>query len=394
LESYDSNLFYQLANQPFKFNTLVRKLCEPYPFKHDRLNHILEELNRLYKEKLGFGLTKALTNQVLWSIQSVLKLRKKGQKASLPKPRKLNQIHKISFTVDYECLKQMDNRLLIKLGQSKTGSRINYKLKLPAFIDSVKTVTVVWIKNVVIQFHIAYKLKMDMSPISDLSGFASIDLGYSNLISMISDRLESLVINGKPLKHYLVWLVDRLSDFQSKEDWISYRKLWLYHHNLMKVFYTTLAKQIANKLIQKKVKHVFIGKNILSIFQQKSNTSRFFNKAFRFMKFGYFIALLKQYLEPYGIEVKLVDESYTSQLDPFTNEKVTRNKSLVKGSKATYHSDLMAALNIAKKAMNTAFHATKEWIRKLTRPTVVKSYCKVSDMYHFTLLLQSALSRL
>ena len=369
----------------------MRKLCEPYPFRNDRLNHILETLNKLYKEKLGLGLTKALTNQILWSVQSVLKLRKKGQKASLPKPRKLNQISKISFTVDYECLKQIDNRLLIKLGQSKTGSRINYKVKLPDFVDKAKTVTVVWIRDVALQFHITYKQQEDRLHIKDLSGFASIDLGYTNLVSMISDKLESLVINGKPLKHYLVWLTDKLAEFQSKEDWVSYRKLWLYHHNLMKAFYTTIAKQIANILVENRIKDVFIGQNILKSFQEKSKLGRFFNKAFRLMKFGYFVALLKQYLQPYGIEVKLVDESYTSQLDPFTDEKITRNKSLAKGSKATYHADLMAALNIAKKAMHTTFAASKEWIRKLTRPVVVKSFCKLSDMYHFSLLLKSAI---
>jgi len=369
----------------------VRKLCEPYPFRNNKLNHVLEDLNKLYKEKLGFGLTKALTNQVLWSVQSVLKLRKKGQKASLPKPRKLSQINKISFIVDYECLKHMNNKLLIKLGQSKTGNRVNYKVKLPNFVDKAKTVTVVWIRDTALQFHITYKQQEDELHIKDLSGFASIDLGYTNLVSMISDKLESLVINGKPLKHYLVWLTDKLAEFQSKEDWISYRKLWLYHHNLMKVFYTTIAKQIANVLIKKKIKHVFIGQNILRSFQEKSNLGRFFNKAFRLMKFGYFVALLKQYLQPYGIEVKLVDESYTSQFDPFTNEKVTRKRSLAKGSKATYHADLMAALNIAKKAMQTTFAASKEWIRKLTRPIVVKSYYKLSNMYHFSLLLKSAI---
>jgi IS605 OrfB family transposase len=361
LYNIDPQAFYAIINLPYMLESLVRKKVIPLPaIQNDQqLMDLLDQMYDMFKSKLGFGLTIESTRLVRESYISALKLRANGRKASFPKPKKLNSVSRFTFRIRSDNFRLKDNKTLtIRLGQKSTNHQKIIKLKVSDCIESIRCINITVIFGIAVFFNIVYKTDIVNQAFNiDTSKFISVDLGYTNLLSMVSNTVESIVINGKPLKHFYVWVRDKLAEFQSKNDWIAYRKLLVYLKNVNKVLYHTIPNFIIQLCLKYNIGKIYVG-DIMNIFQQTSNLSSRFNKSFRLFKFGYLVNLLKYKGEPYGIKVEVISEEYTSTYDPFTNKKVVRKKSLAKGSYGTYHADLMGALNIAKKAMNKCFCVT------------------------------------
>ena len=157
---------------------------------------------------------------------------------------------------------------------------------------------------------------------------AGIDIGIDNLYTIAFDDFsEGLIVSGKSLKHinqasnyYIDNYRSRLSNHGITEEtkreqrWWENRRRRLYHE------YTTLNNKTASELVKKNVGTVIIGWN--DGFKHNSNMGRCNNRKFVSLPHKKIVENLVYKLEELGINVILVEESYTSKASFIDNDVV------------------------------------------------------------------------
>ena len=365
---------------------------EKIPRKKEIVDLALQdEMYELF-QKLGWEPTTALAHKVAWQFKSVVELRKRGEYANLPEPIDFVDLKRFTITL-MQNVKVKGRNISVRIGNRKF-KQITINAKLPRFVqpERVKTVNVIWEKDVGITLDVVYEVEDERIPVPQRDGFISIDLGFHNFAAIVSDKAESIVVSGKPLQNFLAWSNEKLAELQKQHKWREYRRLQKYKRGVVTNFLYSLAHSIVDLAIQSNVGVIVVG-DIGNLFQQKSK-AKHFNRIFRQFSFGKFIHILKFLAEQYGILVHLQDEYNTSKESCIEGTKVVkRNRSELRLSDGkVVHADLNAAFNIAKKATGVCLRTTKELIRKLTRPIKV-SFAKMSDLHRIHLALQSAFAR-
>ena len=157
---------------------------------------------------------------------------------------------------------------------------------------------------------------------------AGIDIGIDNLYTIAFDDFsEGLIVSGKSLKHINQasnYFVDNhrsklakhgLTEVTTIEQrWWENRRRRLYHE------YTTLNNKTVSELIKKNVGTVIIGWN--DGFKKNSNMGRCNNRKFVSLPHKKIVDNLVYKLESLGIDVILVEESYTSKASFVDNDVV------------------------------------------------------------------------
>ena len=201
---------------------------------------------------------------------------------------------------------------------------------------------------------------------------AGIDIGIDNLYTIaFDDFTEGLIVSGKPLKHINQasnYFIDKHRSKLAKHNitvatkleqrWWENRRRRLYHE------YTTINNKTVDELVARNVGTVIIGWN--DGFKHKSNMGRCNNREFVSLPHKRIVDNLAYKLGSLGINVILVEESYTSKasfidndalpvFNKDTNVKYTfSGKRKHRGLYVTKHgqrinADLNAAYNIIRK---------------------------------------------
>ena len=157
---------------------------------------------------------------------------------------------------------------------------------------------------------------------------AGIDIGIDNLYTIAFDDFsEGLIVSGKSLKHINQFSNYYVDNHRSKlakhgltestkieQRWWENRRRRLYHE------YTTLNNKTVSALVKKNVGTVIIGWN--DGFKKNSNMGRCNNRKFVSLPHKKIVENLVYKLESLGINVILVEESYTSKASFVDNDKL------------------------------------------------------------------------
>jgi len=330
---------------------------------------LLYELRQL-PQMVVYGLVR----QWVQAFKSCITKRKQGLKASLPGVRKPN-----SIAIDIDgLLLEVDNSLVtLKLSRC-----LKLHWKIPDNIENVTSCQIVYFRYIdELELRIRYQIQPESANVS-LQNWLSIDLGVNNLVSAISNTGPSFIISSGWITSLLNWAYDKISISQSFGFEKMRKRIYAYLKRRIHTNLHQLTSKIIEYCLQYSIGVIFIGQNVIdSIRNSKQNKS--ISKQLRWilgkLPFGKFVQMLKAKAEKFGIQVQLVNESYTSKASALDDEPIKQEtysikriqRGLVKSDKnEVWNADLNACLNIAKKAKVLSSTEVKQnrhfWLRKLS----------------------------
>lgn len=200
----------------------------------------------------------------------------------------------------------------------------------------------------------------------------AIDLGVNNLVTCVTNKGKSFIIDGKKLKsinQYYNKRNSRLQCLNNKKDIKEYSKqqyqILNKRNNRVNDYISKAAKLIINYSINNNIDTIIIGKN--NNFQSNINLGKANNQNFAFLPLGKLAFKLKYLCQLYGIRYIEQEESYTSKASFFDNDDIpiydknNKNKYIFSGKRIKrglyktsngklLNADVNGALNILKKS--------------------------------------------
>ncbi len=412
--------------RPFLSKLFLEKFVKgkaELPYENEKIREWKRGLVTLWKERIGSDTAKALVGVVAKEVKSVLEKWKRGEKASLPKPKKLSSLY--SFTletnpnmvVDKRELKEKrkSNHIVVRIGKDFGA----VKFKIPAGIN-VKHVKINWSASGEVTYPVSYEVsENDLKLNKDY--FLSIDLGVKNLISAVSNKenLPSFIISGNPLKAFNQWVNKLSAKLQSEGKEKEHKKLWRYRKKRVKQFFGAVTNFIVSLCLKEGIGRVIISDSLKEEYQRESTKGKRFNQIFRFIPLGKLIEKIEYKCRLAGIEFLKETETYTSQISSitgnieeisgkskeelteedikklrFTGKRVKRG--LFKDLKLNkvFNADINGALNLAIKKLGKRvreeFLKLSNWIDKLSRP--IKLTLFLHSKYSVSLLLKQGIT--
>ncbi|ADY74021.1 transposase, IS605 OrfB family [Desulfurobacterium thermolithotrophum DSM 11699] len=373
---------------------------EKLPFENENIRNWKKELVVLWTEKIGSDTAKALVGVVAKEFKSILEKWKKGEKASLPKPRKLNTLY--SFTletnpnmvVDKRKLqgKRNSNHIVVRIGKDFGA----VKFKVPESLK-IKHIKINWSASGEVTYLTSYEVPKS-EVILNKEFFLSIDLGVKNLISAVSNKedLPSFIINGNPLKAFNQWVNKLSTKLQSEGKELEHKKLWNYRKKRIEQIFGMVSNFIVTICLKEGIGRVIISDSLTKEYKKEGTKGKRFNQEFRQIPLGKLIQKLEYKCKLAGIEFLKEPEPYTSQVSSITGnikeitgkDKKEITEEDVKKLKITgkrikrglfkdlklnkvFNADLNGALNIAIKKLGKrvreGFLKLSNWIDKLSR---------------------------
>ena len=439
------NLIYLIAIEyfknmknlkPFVNKNFLEKFVkgkENLDFENEKIKEFKNKLIKIWKEYLGSDLVNSFLNVIIREYKSIIGLWKKGYKANLPKPRKLKNLHKLTFETNKNLVtdnrlkkKNPENSITIRLGRTAVFG--NIKVRILPSINFRPTIKITWFRDCCVIIQIPYKLTYtaEKSDINNSSiRWLAIDLGINNLISAISnvEELRSFIINGKSLKAFNKWYNDLKSKLQSEGKLKELRILEKYRRNRIKQFFHTVASTVTYICVSNNIDTIIIGDSLLSKYQSEKNMFKKNEKDFRYIPLGKLIHILKYKLKIFGIKVETVPELFSSKLSSVSDKiekfvtknvinkiKKTKNKDeiikiiskiknkiksapingarikrglfLDKKINKLFNADINGALNIAfiffqNEKIRNEFFKLNNWLDKLCRPIKFEIFTKI-----------------
>lgn len=204
-------------------------------------------------------------------------------------------------------------------------------------------------------------VKLPREPKGNLT--AGIDLGVNNLMAVYVENGESFLVNGRPLKAMAFYWQERTAEYQSKLNKSGVktgRKLRRMHEKAKlqaRHYINTAVRQTVKRLYQLGVSRIVVGypKGIARGSERGKKQNFILSHVWRF---NYVIKRLAEVAEEYGVQVVVVDETFTSQTCPFCGKPHERAR-FVRGlyrcpaEGLVMNADLVGAFNILKKATKT-----------------------------------------
>jgi len=250
--------------------------------------------------------------------------------------------------------------------------------------------------------HISYKLvvvyEKEISQVTlQKDKVLAIDYGISNFATcVIEGNPISYIIDGKGLKTLLRKKLKKIAKLQSKLDNLKNKglqavqverklhKLWKRVKNLIRDFAHKVSSLIKKLAVLNGVKTVVIGK-VQESKNKENNLPDLVNQLFKLLPHGKVTEYLTYKLKEAGVEVKVVDESYTSVTDScderagVTKESKGNGRRIKRGLflspiKGLVNADVNGARNILRKFKKSWF----DLVTGLKRVVKVRVY-KLSE---------------
>jgi IS605 OrfB family transposase len=326
-----------------------------------------------------------------------------------PKPKKLSLLLNFSAEGNANTFKREEDSLVIRL-RKKQYLKVKLPKGFPYRVSSVR----LKLFGDDLYVDVVYEQEIeDKEPKGEYR--AGIDIGLDELLCVVSENpeLRSFIVSGKEIKAFNQWfnkekarlrswidylkneiksgdyedtkrLERKLRELEVKEKVLSaHRKRWI-DNNLHKI-----ARKLVNLLYETGHKTIYIGKNAIES-KNGIELGKKTNQAFVSIPFRRLIELIKYKAKELGMEVREIDESWTSKTSPFANifeVRETKNKNLCKGERQgntfkdkvlnkIFHADLVGALNILRvgaKLLKLSFYDNlKVLFVKLCNPVKLK----------------------
>lgn len=288
------------------------------------------------------------------SFFSLLKLKKQGKyqkKVKLPKYLDKDGYNVISFN---QFKKRELKNGIVTLPKSK-----NLRFKICNtnlhFINVVP-------KNDYIQINFIYK-KSEKELKADNNKYMSIDLGIDNLATCFSNENQTVIIDGKKVKHINQFYNKKTGEVKSelkkknnKEKSHKTRQLTLKRNNKIDDYFHKASRYIINQAVSKDVRTIIVGHN--KNWKQEVNIGKVNNQKFIQIPFDRLIHQLKYKGKLEGINVIEIEESYTSKCSALDNEEICRHQTyigkrvkrgLFQSKAKLINADVNGAINIMRK---------------------------------------------
>ncbi len=223
-------------------------------------------------------------------------------------------------------------------------------------------------KNKFYVIEVLYEVKESYKDL-DYNLYMGIDLGVNNLVAITSNKkfFTPIIINGKPLKSINQFFYKRLKNYKKCTGNHKYTKytIKLMHKRNAKIddYMHKTSKFIIDTCLENKIGNIVIGKN--KGWKKRPKLGKVNNQTFISIPFSKLLKQIKYKAAKVGINVLLVDESYTSKCSFFDNEPIKKHNSykgvrihrgLFKASNGKFlNADVNASLNIIRKAVPNAF---------------------------------------
>jgi IS605 OrfB family transposase len=271
-----------------------------------------------------------------------------------PSPRKLDKISHFSTEFNQNSFEITDDTLFLKL-RIKGGQ--NIKIKLPKDAKDITSVRLIY--NLFdVWVDIIYEKELEIAE-NESDYVAAIDIRLNNLISLVSSNpnLKSLIISGREIKSFNHWFnkknaklqseIDKLNNRIAKEDnelvsndlsnklselrfyfggLHNYRDRWIDSH------FHKLTRMLADYLYETGHKKLYIGKGAIES-KNGINLGKITNQNFMSVPFRRLIDMLKYKVEEFGIELKEIDEQYTSKASSISDNILEIQEIYIKNRK-------------------------------------------------------------
>ena len=225
-------------------------------------------------------------------------------------------------------------------------------------------------KNGFIVLEIIYN-KKEKDLMLDNGNYLGVDLGLNNLASCVSNNGLCFIVNGKPLKSINQYYNKKVSFLKSK---LKYNKqvskqiisLTNKRNNKIKDYLHKASRILINQVVSNGINTIVIGHN--KYWKQEINMGKRNNQNFVSIPFNTFISMISYKATLEGINVKIVEESYTSKCSFLDNEDICKHDSY-KGRRVKrglfntslgriINADINGAFNIIRKSAKESFDVT------------------------------------
>ncbi len=364
------------------YNSCLYVLKEAY--KKDKSN-LLYDLHKIMKDSEPYKeLPAKVSSSVLLMVQKNYKSYFKSLAEYKKRPDKFKGIPRMPKYLDSKdgrfgvswTNQAISKKIFKKYGKIKLSkTSIEFKTRINKFesIDCIRIIP----KTGYHVIEVIYTI-LDTEKLADNNRYMAIDLGVNNLATLTSNKIDPLIINGKPLKSINQFYNKRLAYYKSilktrnkKNVSKNVNKLHLKRKNKVDNYLHKSSKEIINKLIENKINTLIIGNN--DGWKQDINIGNKNNQNFVSIPHSRFINMLVYKCEKEGINLVLQEESYTSQssfldLDkiPVYGRKSVKNEYKFSGRRigrglyrskngGIINSDVNGSYNILRKAFPKVF---------------------------------------
>ena len=198
----------------------------------------------------------------------------------------------------------------------------------------------------------------------DNSRYASVDLGVNNLMTVSSNVMKPIIINGRPLKSINQYWNKEKARLQSllkdnKRTSKRIQSITNKRNNKIKDYLHKSSRYLVNLLVSNNISTLIVGYN--EEWKQNINIGKKNNQNFYYIPFYTLIKQLEYKCKLEGINFVLTEESYTSKCSFLDNEEVCKHekylgkrikRGLFKSKEGKIiNSDLNGSLNILKKVV-------------------------------------------
>ena len=288
-----------------------------------------------------------------------LDFRKFKKRPKIPRYKKKNGESVVIFT---------NQQCRIKQGCLHFPKRVN--------INPIKTRITERLKEVrIIPLEVKYKVELvyekeEKDLKLDKMHILSIDLGLNNLITAVNNNgCKPFIIKGGMIKSVNQYYNKQLAYYRSIEnkkgnftDTKRIQKLHLNRNNKLNTLFHRISKSIIEDCTLNNIGTIVIGYN--HGWKQKINIGKKNNQKFVQIPFLKLVKQIEYKVQLKGIQVKTIDESYTSKCSFLDNEPIEKHETYVgkrisrglfKTSKGVLlNADVNGAYNIMKKAFPNA----------------------------------------
>lgn len=302
--------------------------------RYNKLNSILIKTENLKKE-INYKLLKAQVSQQILRLldknwcsyfKSIKDYKKNPSKyKGQPKPPKyIKKTDKNILIYTNQCSKIKDNKLYFNK---------NFSINIPVYKDKDFTkfqqIRILPKQNNNFEIEIIYNQNIKSEKLN-YEKYASIDLGLSNLITMVSEN-KPILFNGDPLKSYNQFYNKQKSKLLSIKDKMKIKSYTrrLYgiennRNNFIKDYLHKVSRLIINYLITNEIGNLVVGKN--NSWKDSINLGKKNNQTFVSIPHSKLVNYLKYKCELCGIKLIETEESYTSKCDSLALEKVGKHE--------------------------------------------------------------------
>lgn len=226
--------------------------------------------------------------------------------------------------------------------------------------------------------------------------YLSIDLGLNNLATCVSTKIDSFIINGKPIKSINQYYNKKLAKYKSKLPFFINKKgikqqknnsnkivkLTNKRNNKINDYIHKSSKKIVDYCKENHIDNVVLGKNIG--WKNEIKLGKKINQNFVQISFNIFESNLTYKLQKEGLNIKVREESYTSKCSSIDLESIQKQniylgkrtkRGLFKSNKnVLINADVNGSLNILRKEIGDNFMLNKILpnIGRVVSPTKLK----------------------